>query len=101
MVDFKMIDSAFKVSKDFVKQYHSDFGFIPQNEVEINHISDIIAGLLGVKYKFGYPGGHFVNSVINNDLLSAVMYADSIVKRAISLVVAGVNNISLEDIKKS
>ncbi len=43
-----------------------------------NHILNISMSIIMTKYKFGYPGGGFVQAVVNNDLRGAINSADRI-----------------------
>lgn len=97
MINEKMMSSAMELAREYVKKNAIRFGFFNQTEAE--HIAQMIASALQSKYGFGYPGGSFVTSVVNNDLHGAILNADIVNQRAISLIVAGFYSIQLKEIK--
>lgn len=48
------------------------------NEESVNHVINIGTSILCTKWGIGYPGGSFVQAVVNNDLMEAIGRADSI-----------------------
>jgi len=99
MINEKMMDSAMELARGYVEKNAIRFGFFPRTETEAEHVARMIASALQTKYGFGYPGGSFVTSVVNNDLHGAIANADSVNQRAISLIVAGFYNIGLQEIE--
>jgi hypothetical protein len=74
--------------KDAVEKFINDQNL--QMEVHtkvIDHIKDMCISILQTKYGVGYPGGGFVQAVVNNDLMGAFGRADSINKNYIGLYV--------------
>lgn len=49
------------------------------------HIKQMCVSILCTKHKIGYPGGSFVQAVVNNDLMGAFGKADHINKKFIGL----------------
>jgi hypothetical protein len=49
------------------------------------HVKRICVSILCTKHKIGYPGGSFVQAVVNNDLMGAFGKADHINKNFIGL----------------
>lgn len=47
-------------------------------EDSVEHVINIGTSILCTKWGIGYPGGSFVQAVVNNDLMEAVGRADSI-----------------------
>lgn len=54
------------------------------NETE-EHVKQMCFSILCTKHKIGYPGGSFVQAVVNNDLMGAFGKADHINKNFIGL----------------
>lgn len=54
------------------------------NETE-EHVKQMCVSILCTKHKIGYPGGSFVQAVVNNDLMGAFGKADHINKNFIGL----------------
>ena len=57
------------------------------------HILNISCSIIMTKYKFGYPGGGFVQSIVNNDLRGAINKADRVNLKAIPFYVTMLQNI--------
>jgi hypothetical protein len=78
---------------------------IPPNLVMIeesrDHIISIGCSMLMTKHEFGYPGGGFVQSVVNNDLRGAVMSGDQVNLKCIPFYVTMLQNLMVMDIKKN
>ena len=51
----------------------------------LNHIKNICISILQTKYEVGYPGGSFVQAIVNNDLIGSFGRADSINRKYIWL----------------
>ncbi len=49
------------------------------------HVKQMCVSILCTKHKIGYPGGSFVQAVVNNDLMGAFGKADHINKNFIGL----------------
>jgi hypothetical protein len=80
-----------KIVDDFLLLNHSDivlgdfdFGY---NEEVMDHIRSMCISILCTKYGVGFPGGGFVQAIVNNDLMGAFGRADSINKKYIGLYV--------------
>jgi hypothetical protein len=56
---------------------------IPVSGESKSHIVNIGTSILCTKWGIGYPGGGFVQAVVDNDLMGAFSRADSIHKDAI------------------
>lgn len=52
-----------------------NYEFIHDNE---DHIKDIATSIYCTKHNIGYPGGNFVQAVVNNNLFDAFGYADNV-----------------------
>ena len=51
----------------------------------LDHVKNMCVSILQTKYNIGYPGGGFVQSVVNNDLIGSFGRADHINKNYIWL----------------
>lgn len=51
------------------------------------HIINIGASILCTRWDVGYPGGSFVQAIVNNDLSSAMLRADGINKQCMEFYV--------------
>lgn len=51
------------------------------------HIVSIGTSMYCTKYNIGYPGGNFVNAVVNNNLNDAYVYADNVNSRVLRFYV--------------
>jgi len=74
---------------EFMTRKLDDMGWQPfgfDNEV-VDHIKNMCMSILQTKYKIGYPGGSFVQAVVDNDLMGAFGRADHINKDFIWLYV--------------
>jgi hypothetical protein len=67
-----------------IKQYSnetSDFGFrmtvSPSSDTE-DHVVNIGTSILCTRWEIGYPGGSFVEAIVNNNLSEAFGRADSV-----------------------
>lgn len=54
-----------------------DYAMPPMNSEQGQHIVHIGTSILCTKWGIGYPGGGFVQAVVDNDLMNAVGRADS------------------------
>ena len=90
-----------QVIKNKVKEYIGDMGhhyiqhyeFLTKDDLE--HIADIGTSVICTKLEIGYPGGSFVQSVVNNDLRGAFANADSVNAVAIRFYVMMMYNLQL------
>jgi hypothetical protein len=57
-------------------QYIPNFVYLLEEQKE--HIISIGTSIICTRHKIGYPGGSFVQAVVNNDLQGAFATADSI-----------------------
>lgn len=79
-----MEEKLYDAAKDFVKRYGQE------NVSE--HIIDIIVSVMRTRDNIGPMGGGFVQSVVNNDLLGAVIKADNECLQHIKLIALSRNN---------
>ena len=87
----KTVEEIEKVVSGFLMKNHNDlslgeFDFIYNEEV-MEHVHSMCVSILCTKYGIGYPGGGFVQAVVNNDLMGTFGRADHINKRSIGLYV--------------
>jgi hypothetical protein len=90
-----------QVIKNKVKEYISDMGhhYIQNYEFlgkeDLEHIADIGTSVMCTKLEIGFPGGSFVQSVVNNDLRGSFANADSVNAGAIRFYVMMMYNLQL------
>jgi hypothetical protein len=60
---------------------------IPVLEDELMHVRNMCISVLQTKWGVGYPGGSFVQAVVDNDLMASFARADRINQRHIGLYV--------------
>lgn len=77
-----------------IKEYSEsgrDLGFMtavsPSFDNEMEHITNIGVSILCTKWEVGYPGGGFVQAIVNNNLTETFGRADSINLKAIGFYV--------------
>lgn len=74
---------------DIINQYQlAAKEFALEYDVDNEHIISIIASVMMTRDKRGYPGGGFVQSVIENDLFAAISRADETCLNHIKVIVA-------------
>lgn len=76
--------------KDFNESKYLDAAtkFAKRHLVESPHIINIIMSVMCTRDGVGYPGGSFVQAVVDNDLLNAVARADSECIKNIRVIVS-------------
>ncbi len=62
-------------------------------EGEIDHVISIGTSILQTRFEVGFPGGGFVQAVVDNDLIRAIGSADSTNAKAIKFYVMLVCNV--------
>lgn len=80
----KIVDDFLTLNHDELFWCEFDFG---HKEDVMDHIRGICVSILCTKYGIGYPGGGFVQAIVNNDLMGAFGRADSINRKYIALYV--------------
>ena len=87
----KTVEEIEKEVSGFLMKNHNDLGLgefdFENNEDVMSHVRNMCVSILCTKYGVGYPGGGFVQAVVNNDLMGAFGRADSINKKYIGLYV--------------
>lgn len=70
--------------RKIVKKYYQENGSnvlplaVLWNEESVSHVISIGTSILCTKWGIGYPGGSFVQAIVNNDLMEAIGRADNI-----------------------
>jgi hypothetical protein len=87
----KTVEEIEKEVSGFLMKNHNDLGLgefdFVYNEDVMDHVHSMCVSILCTKYGVGYPGGGFVQAVVNNDLMGAFGRADHINKKYIGLYV--------------
>ena len=85
-----------KVVSGFLIKNHNELGLgefdFEYNEEVMEHVHTMCVSILCTKYGVGYPGGGFVQAVVNNDLMESFGRADHINKKYIGLYVKLLHN---------
>ena len=55
-----------------------NFAFTASNPIDREHIVTIGTGILSTRWEIGYPGGSFVQAIVDNNLMETFSRADSI-----------------------
>jgi hypothetical protein len=63
------------------------------SEHDYPHVKNMCVSILCTKYKIGYPGGGFVQSIVNNNLFETFYRADSTNVKYIQLYVNLINRL--------
>ena len=92
------IEEKIKMVRDLVSNYLADnHNLIPTqhriNPEDISHIENIGTSILCTKWNVGYPGGSFVQAVVDNDLNGAFSRADSVNRDCILFYVSLITNV--------
>jgi hypothetical protein len=83
-----------KVKEYFTKNFMYACGDAGLMAHESEHIIDCATSMYCTKHNIGYPGGSFVQAVVNNDLMGAMSYADDVNQRAIKFYTVFLYNFS-------
>ena len=62
---------------------------------DISHIENIATSILCTKWKVGYPGGSFVQAVVDNDLKGAFNRADAVNRDCMLFYVSLMTNVGM------
>ncbi len=88
-----------QVIRDAVSEYYSKYSHLYIHNVEFftsdqkRHVIDIGTSIIGTRMEIGFPGGSFVQSIVNNDLRGAVASADDVNANCIRFYVMMIYNI--------
>jgi hypothetical protein len=87
----RTVEDIEKVVSEFLMKNYNDLRFgefdFEYNKDVMDHIHSMCVSILCTKYGIGYPGGSFVQAVVNNDLMETFGRADHINKKYIGLYV--------------
>jgi hypothetical protein len=87
-----------------VKSYFRDngpryiTGFVNLSEEDKKHIINIGTSIICTRYEIGFPGGSFVQAIVNNELTETFARADDVNLKAIRFYVMLKHNFSLNKI---
>ena len=71
-----------QIVRNLVEKFYQDslvwdYSMPPMNSEQGQHVIQIGTSILCTKWNVGYPGGSFVQAVVDNDLMAAVGRADA------------------------
>lgn len=90
-----------QVIRDAVSEYYSKYSnlYIHNEEYfssdQKRHVIDIGTSIIGTRMEIGFPGGSFVQSIVNNDLRGSFAAADDINVNCIRFYLMMIYNISI------
>ena len=75
-------EDQIQIVKKLVEKFYQDslvwdYSMPPMNSERGQHVIQIGTSILCTKWGVGYPGGSFVQAVVDNDLMAAVGRADA------------------------
>jgi hypothetical protein len=85
-----------------VREYLEKFGHLyiqnidSMSDEDQDHIVSIGTSIIGTRLEIGFPGGSFVQAIVNNDLRGAFASADSINVNCIRFYVMMIYNLNLD-----
>lgn len=79
--------------EDLGHHYIQNYEFLTKDDLE--HIAEIGTSIMCTKLEIGFPGGSFVQSIVNNDLRGSFANADSVNAKAIRFYVMMSYNLQL------
>jgi hypothetical protein len=85
-----------------VREYLEKYGqhYIQNFEIlsdeDKDHVVSIGTSIIGTRLDIGFPGGSFVNAIVNNDLRGSFASADSVNANCIRFYVMMIYNLNLE-----
>ena len=87
MTKTQQIETVRQLVEDYcAREMFLTHGFTPTDD-EYQHILNIAESILCTKWNVGYPGGSFVQAVVENNLQLAVSRADYINRKYIPLYI--------------
>jgi hypothetical protein len=94
MTRTQQIDVVRKLVEDYCsREMYLTHGFTPSDD-EYQHILNIAESVLCTKWNVGYPGGSFVQAVVDNNLQLAFSRADYINRKYIPLYIGLMQSVS-------
>jgi hypothetical protein len=87
-----MVEQKINKIKEKVKEYVSRNAYLIPEDIlydvdSMEHIVDIGTSIMCTKWEVGYPGGGFVQAIVDNDLEGAVSRADMVCVRCLKFFV--------------
>lgn len=79
-----VIEKYQKKAEEFV----GNENFTTVTNIPSPHIVQIVASVMMTRDEVGYPGGSFVQAVVNNDLVGAISRADTECAKHLKLIVS-------------
>jgi hypothetical protein len=94
MTRTQQIDVVRKLVEDYCsREMYLTHGFTPSDD-EYQHILNIAESVLCTKWNVGYPGGSFIQAVVDNNLQLAFSRADYINRKYIPLYIGLMQSVS-------
>lgn len=89
-----------EIVRNHVKEYmNKNMSLLPfeiqVDSKKLSHVEDIATSIMCTKWKVGYPGGSFVESVVANNLSQSFGRADSVCRLAMYFFVCLLYNLDM------
>jgi hypothetical protein len=83
--------------REYLEKYGNHYvqNFEFMSEEDVDHIVSIGTSIICTRLEIGYPGGSFVQSIVNNDLRGTFASADSVNANCIRFYVMMMYNIEI------
>jgi hypothetical protein len=84
--------------REYLEKYGQHYiqNFELMSDEDQDHIVSIGTSIIGTRLDIGFPGGSFVQSIVNNDLRGSFASADSVNANSIRFYVMMIYNLNLE-----
>lgn len=87
-----------EIVESHVRKYvMENLHLIPYTVIDdgIEHVVSIAQSIMCTKWRVGYPGGSFVQSIVNNDLRGSFANADSTNRQCVYFYVVMIGNLGM------
>lgn len=84
--------------REYLEKYGQHYiqNFESFSDEDRDHVVSIGTSIIGTRLDIGFPGGSFVQSIVNNDLRGSFASADSINAQCIRFYVMMIYNLNLD-----
>lgn len=84
--------------REYLEKYGKHYiqNFESFSDEDRDHVVSIGTSIIGTRLDIGFPGGSFVQSIVNNDLRGSFASADSINAQCIRFYVMMIYNLNLD-----
>ncbi len=94
-----VLEAMDSVKKHVENYIDNNMEYVPMNvksnPSSFNHMKDICVSIMNTKWGVGYPGGSFVQSLVENNLRETISRGDIVCRECIPFFVTMLYNISM------